>query len=157
MSDNEKRETHAAVIAEYREDADKMDACALYQPTTEYVRKLLNRLEAAHRREITTLNLGVSSAHDALREVIEQNCSHCHKRELAAGGNAAAAREALRRLRDATRNFYNQILNSEYSKILDKYTCVKQGFPAVLDVRAAIPLANAVLAEGREGGSDGSH
>lgn len=54
MSDNDKRETHAAVIAEYRADADKMDARALYQPTTEYVRKLLDRLEAAHERELLT-------------------------------------------------------------------------------------------------------
>lgn len=50
MSDT--NETIAAVIAEYRDDANKMDACALYQPTTEYVRKLLNRLEAAHKREL---------------------------------------------------------------------------------------------------------
>ena len=60
-------------------------------------------------------------------------------------GNAAAMRDALRALRDASRNFYNQILNSKYSGILDKYTCVKQGFPAVLDLRSAFPMANAAL------------
>ena len=59
--------------------------------------------------------------------------------------NAAAMREALRALRDASRDFYNQILNSKYSEILDKYTCVKQGFPAVLDLRSAFPMANAAL------------
>ena len=60
-------------------------------------------------------------------------------------GNAAALLEALRALRDASRNFYNQILNSKYSGILDKYTCVKQGFPAVLDLRSAFPMANYAL------------
>ena len=68
------------------------------------------------------------------------------KREIPQpAGNAAAIRTALKRLRDASRDFYNQILNSQYSGILDKYTCAKQGFPAVLDVRAAIPAANAAL------------
>ena len=61
-------------------------------------------------------------------------------------GNAAALLEALRALRDASRDFYNQILNSKYSGILDKYTCVKQGFPAVLDLRSAFPMANYALA-----------
>ena len=69
------------------------------------------------------------------------------KREIPQpAGNAAAIRTALKRLRDASLDFYNQILNSQYSGILDKYTCAKQGFPAVLDVRAAIPAANAALA-----------
>lgn len=60
-------------------------------------------------------------------------------------GNAAVMRESLRALRDASRDFYNQILNSKYSEILDKYTCVKQGFPAVLDLRSAFPMANHAL------------
>ena len=60
-------------------------------------------------------------------------------------GNAAAMREALVELRNASRNFYNQILNSQYSKILDKYTCERQGFPAVLHLRYAIPKANRAL------------
>ena len=35
--------------------------------------------------------------------------------------------------------------NSKYSGILDKYTCVKQGFPAVLHVKAATVMANLAL------------
>ena len=50
MSD--KQETIEALIAEYRADADKMDAHELPQPTTRYLRILLGRLEAAHRREM---------------------------------------------------------------------------------------------------------
>ncbi len=61
--------------------------------------------------------------------------------------NAAAMREALVCLRDAARNFYHQILNSKYSVIMDKYTCCKQGFPAVLDLRYAIPKANFAISK----------
>ena len=82
----------------------------------DYLDELANRIDAAAKREIPQ-----------------------------PAGNAAAIRTALKRLRDASRDFYNQILNSQYSGILDKYTCTKQGFPAVLDVRAAIPAANAAL------------
>lgn len=39
------------VIAEYRNDADAMDRGELYQPTTEYLRRLLDRVEAAVDRE----------------------------------------------------------------------------------------------------------
>ena len=35
--------------------------------------------------------------------------------------------------------------NSKYSGILDKYTCAKQGFPAVLHVKAATVMANLAL------------
>ena len=116
MSDNERRETHAAVIAEMRIFKCRNLETGELEPCNAVANYFADRLEAAHEREI------------------------------AASGNAAALREALRRLRDATRNFYNQILNSGYSKILDKYTCIEQGFPAVLDVRDAIPLANTALA-----------
>jgi len=59
--------------------------------------------------------------------------------------NSAAMREALVCLRDVARNFYHQILNSKYNDIMDKYTCCKQGFPAVLDLRYAISKANFAL------------
>ena len=59
----------------------------------------------------------------------------------------AAMREALVCLRDAARNFYHQILNSKYSAITDKYTCCEQGFPAVLDLRYAIPKANFAISK----------
>ena len=57
-----------------------------------------------------------------------------------------ALRAALRELRDASRDFYHQILNSKYSGILDKYTCVKQGFSAVIAVKSATVMANCALA-----------
>lgn len=49
MADTHK--TTEALIAEYRADADKMDAHELPQPTTQYLRIMLDRLEAANRRE----------------------------------------------------------------------------------------------------------
>lgn len=60
--------------------------------------------------------------------------------------NAAEMREALVALRDAARNFCHQILNSKHNEIMDKYTCAKQGFPAVIDIRDAIVRANYALA-----------
>lgn len=39
------------VIAEYRNDADAIDRGELYQPTTEYVCRLLDRIEAAWKRD----------------------------------------------------------------------------------------------------------
>lgn len=60
-------------------------------------------------------------------------------------GNSAAMREALVAIRDAARNFYHQILNSKYSDIMDKYKCRERGFPALLDLRYAIPKANAAI------------
>ena len=66
---------------------------------------------------------------------------------IAQQGDAAALREALVCLRDAARNFCHQILNSKYNVIMDKYTCCKQGFPAVLDLRYAIPKANFAISK----------
>lgn len=48
---SKEQETIADIVAEYRSDADKMDCGGLYQPTTIYVRQLLNRIEAAWKRE----------------------------------------------------------------------------------------------------------
>ena len=67
-------------------------------------------------------------------------------RESKIPGNVMALRAALRELRDASRDFYHQILNSKYSVILDKYTCVKQGFSAVIAVKSATVMANCALA-----------
>lgn len=44
-------ETTEALIAEYRADADKIDAHELPQPTTQYLRIMLDRLEAVKKRE----------------------------------------------------------------------------------------------------------
>ena len=60
-------------------------------------------------------------------------------------GNAAAMREALASLRNAARNFCHQILNSKYNDIMDEYKCRERGFPALLDLRYAIPKANFAL------------
>ena len=55
--------THADILAEYRHDCDQMDAGYLYQPTSKYLRILLDRIEAAHRRE--------SGNAAAMREALE--------------------------------------------------------------------------------------
>lgn len=73
-SEQEKRETLADIVAEYRNDADAMDRGELYQPTTEYLRRLLDRIEA------------IDSA-DAWRS-------------LYSPGNVAAIREALKAIHD---------------------------------------------------------
>ena len=51
MSSTDENETLADIVAEYRNDADAMDSGELYQPTTEYLRRLLDRLEAAWKLE----------------------------------------------------------------------------------------------------------
>lgn len=47
----EKRETLADIMAEYRADADAMDRGGLYKTTTEYVRRMICRISAAVERE----------------------------------------------------------------------------------------------------------
>ncbi len=56
-----------------------------------------------------------------------------------------AMREALVAIRDAARDFCHQILNSKYNDMMDEYKCRERGFPALLDLRAAIPKANFAL------------
>lgn len=141
MESDEKRETLADIVAAMHNDAELYHAAWLNDPNenpeADDVSKLLanyaRRIEAAAKRdkaEAEAEALAVGGIVEAAR----------HK-----PGNAAATRAALRALRDASRDFYNQILNSKYSEILDKYTCVKQGFPAVLDLRSAFPMANYAL------------
>ncbi len=55
-------------------------------------------------------------------------------------GNAAKTREALGRLRDASREFCHLILNSKYNAIFDKYK-----YAEVVEIRAAISNANFAL------------
>lgn len=57
-------------------------------------------------------------------------------------GNAAKMREALKYLRDASREFHHLILNSKHNEICDKYK-----YPAVAKISDAIANAGAVLAE----------
>ena len=55
-------------------------------------------------------------------------------------GNAAKTREALGRLRDASRKFCHLILNSKYNAILDKYK-----YAEVREIKTAIVNANFAL------------
>lgn len=57
-------------------------------------------------------------------------------------GNAAKMREALKYLRDASREFCHLILNSEHNEIFDKYKHVE-----VARIRDAIANAGLILAE----------
>ena len=55
-------------------------------------------------------------------------------------GNAAKMREALKYLRDTSREFCHLILNSKYNEVFDKYK-----YPEVAKIRDAIANANAAL------------
>lgn len=134
-------ETVMDVCAEWRDCIESADPsvwnderiAGLVKTTKAQQLEYLARIEAAWRREKAEAEANAL----AVGGIVEA--------ERHTPGNAAAMREALRALRDASRDFYNQILNSKYSEILDKYTCVKQGFSAVLDLRSAFPMANAAL------------
>ena len=86
-----------------------------------YFTKLLDRLGAAHKREIET--------------------SRATSEKSSAVGNAAKMREALKYLRDASREFCHRILNSKYNQIYDKYKCKE-----VVKIGDAIVNANIALA-----------
>lgn len=58
-------ETMADIIAEYRADADAMDKGELYQPTTQYLRILLDRIEASARRAYNQIDSAVCGIEDA--------------------------------------------------------------------------------------------
>jgi hypothetical protein len=70
-NENEKRETLADIVAEYRNDADAMDNGELYQPTTEYVRRLLDRIEAAWKRERDRLMTGPRSWEECVERAMK--------------------------------------------------------------------------------------
>lgn len=57
-------ETIEVLIAECRADADKMDAHELPQPTTGYLRVLLNRIEESCRRAYNEIDNAVCAAED---------------------------------------------------------------------------------------------
>ena len=126
-------ETSADIADEIRRAVESMGDEMPYTVSAGTMRRVADRIKAALRREKAVIEANAL----AVGGIVE---AERHK-----PGNAAAMRDALRALRDASRDFYNQILNSKYSEILDKYTCVKQGFPAVLDLRSAFPMANAAL------------
>lgn len=81
MSNKEPNETLSleALIAKFRADADKMDAHELPYPTTQYLRMLLERVEAACRRAYDEIEaavcslVGISySAEDFIRERMDK-------------------------------------------------------------------------------------
>lgn len=86
------QETGAEVIAECRADADKMDAHELPQPTTQYLRIMLDRLETAWKRDTKELRKEI----ERLKE--ERNYSGVRERErLRAKGFAIVPKEQLER------------------------------------------------------------
>lgn len=82
-------ETLADIVAEYRRDYEDMKAKRLYLPTAEYLRRLLDRIEAAAKREKADA-LSAGGLVEAMR----------HK-----PSNAAAMREALVKCADIINNF----------------------------------------------------
>jgi hypothetical protein len=86
-----------------------------------YFTKLLDRLGAAHKREI--------------------EASRANSEKSSAVGNAAKMRSALKYLRDASREFCHLILNSKYNQIYDKYKCKE-----FVKIGDAIVYANIALA-----------
>ena len=131
-------ETIAVIAAEKRRCADKLEFIEEQSGRRDlFIRGLIDslrneadRIEAAGKRERELSKPYPESGGD-----------------LGQLGDAAALREALVCLRDAARNFCHHIFNSKYSVIMDKYTCCKQGFPAVLDLRYAIPKANFAISK----------
>ncbi len=141
MSD-EKNETYADISAELRDlsRSEKLSIGAKYcepqpmvggKPIGIYFAELADRIEAAIERDRTSRH--------SIKIPIEV------VPELA--GNATEMRVALVALRDAARNFCHQILNSKYNDIMDEYKCRARGFPALLDLRYAIPKANVALSK----------
>lgn len=55
-------ETIADIVAEYRRDYEDMKAKRLYLPTAEYLRRLLDRIEAAAKRERVEVEADALSA-----------------------------------------------------------------------------------------------
>lgn len=100
--------TIEALIAEYRADADMMDARELPLPTTGYLRILLNRVEAACRRaykEIDALTEELDTAKHCWKvwsDRADELLSKCNEQfaKLKTLGNAAKLREAVKCLMD---------------------------------------------------------
>ena len=99
-NENEKRDTIENVLAEYRNDADAMDRGWLYQPTTEYLRRLLDRIEAAWKREREELDKRISDLEAYAKlwtgraDELRLKCDEFYAKAKPVG-NAAAMREAL--------------------------------------------------------------
>lgn len=153
-----RRETVADIVAEKRTRANEIerDVAAKMKSgemvSDQYAREVVadlrkeaDRLEAAWKRDEER---AVEHATRHAEAVARDNCRDCVHNPSGKnyeGGNAAAVREALLTLRDAARNFCHQILNSKYNDMMDTYKCRERGFPALLDLRAAIPKANFAL------------
>lgn len=88
-------ETLAAVLADYRSDIPAMTSGELPHPTPEYLRILLDRIEAAAERERDEDRqlAAIAESDEAFAR-----CARCDRPERATG-NAAALREALEKIR----------------------------------------------------------
>lgn len=147
-NENESRETVADIVAEMRDHVVSAKAWkAGIKPGV--VMDFADRVETAARRDEER---AIEHATRHAEAVARDNCRDCvhnpsgKNYEGGNGGNAAAVREALLTLRDAARMFCHQVLNSKYNDIMDTYKCRERGFPALLDLRYAIPKANFALA-----------
>ena len=58
-------EAIADIVAEYRRDYEDMKAKRLYLPTAEYLRRLLDRIEAAAKRAYNDIDSAVCGIEDA--------------------------------------------------------------------------------------------
>lgn len=128
--------TIADIIAEKRLIAAEMEKTLGDQHS--YVELLKNdadRIEAAYKREIEdAIAATVRAAAKSASEVYEP---HIQSEPV---GNAAAMREALKYLRDASREFCHLILNSKHNEVFDKYK-----YAEVSKIRDAIANAEAAL------------
>lgn len=111
------------IIKELREVAERCDLDNHYDMNdcAEDVREIAGRLEQVVAENATT----TSTCKESLQV-----------------GNIAKMREALKYLRDASREFHHLILNSKHNEICDKYK-----YPAVAKISDAIANAGVVLAE----------
>ncbi len=82
-------ESLSDIVAEYRRDYEDMKAKRLYLPTAEYLRRLLERIEAALKRERAAFDCECAG----IAELAAKEEAERHK-----PGNAAATREAMERI-----------------------------------------------------------
>lgn len=111
-------ETIADIVRLLRSSAHIQNA-----DSSQAVLRFADRIEAAYKRE-----MAVSKTEPTTKENL-------------AVGNGAKTRDALKYLRDASREFCHLILNSKYNEVFDKYKHAE-----VSKIRDAIANAGLVLA-----------
>lgn len=91
----------AAILADYRADIPAMTSGELPHPTPEYLRILLDRIEAAVKRERAWLDANVNRVREleAMLDGAANTVLGCAiQQKQSAPGNAAAMRKALERI-----------------------------------------------------------